>query len=55
MVGDQQVTFYGTLYKYSEENLVEPSQYTGTNTFVLLADRCVRIVPNAVIEVQIPK
>jgi hypothetical protein len=56
--GDQQIKFLrdtGSSVSIVKENLVEPRQYTGTHTTVLLADHCVRKLPNAIIEVQIPE
>jgi hypothetical protein len=56
-VGSNTVRFLrdtGSSVSIVKESLVAPEQYTGTHTTVLLADRCVRQLPNAVVNVQIP-
>src|SRR5664279_619131 len=39
----------------ASENFVGTNEYTGTSTTVLLADRCVRQIPDAIIQVEIPE
>ena len=44
----------GSSVSIVKETFVSPEQYTGSQTTILLADRCVRKLPNAVVNVRIP-